>query len=485
MKVVIANSVGVDRNGNYIIHSPSRWSASVKDKSTWFAYYPWELAYLSSLLKQKTDFDVKMVDGCLMQLDSLAYYNLIAIEKPDWLVMESSSRTIVEDINLAMKIKNDFGTRLIFTGQHPTAFPDSMLNLGVDYVCLGEYEFSVLELIQKNTERDVPGVYPNGYRSLLDVNELPIPEDDDICRIDYASPGEPNCDYREIQMYASRGCRMNCTFCVAANLYYSKPNWRPRKIDSIIEEIKLMKSKYPEMEGVFFDEEMHNGEKKFILGLCKGIIDNGLDKLKYNAMCGYWSMDEEMLEAMKKAGYYKLRFGIETASEKVAKEIRKPIDIHKITSVLKKIKSLDIRTYGTFTMGAPGSDKTEDQKTIDLIEIFTKEKLLDGLQVSITTPQPGTKFYNWADENGYMKSYNWKDYDGSSSAVVSYPDYPASEIEKMYTKACRIRDHFILHNKLTGSKLFEWFKKNIQNYGVGPTIKKSIKKAKDELTFRS
>ena len=65
MKVVIANSVGIDKEGNYIIHSPSRWSVGVKDKSCWFAYYPWELAYLSSLLKSRTDFNVKMIDGCM------------------------------------------------------------------------------------------------------------------------------------------------------------------------------------------------------------------------------------------------------------------------------------------------------------------------------------------------------------------------------------------------------------------------------------
>ena len=44
-------------------------------------------------------------------------------EKPDWLIMESSTRTMREDLRLASALKEAFGTQLIFTGQHPMAHP--------------------------------------------------------------------------------------------------------------------------------------------------------------------------------------------------------------------------------------------------------------------------------------------------------------------------------------------------------------------------
>jgi len=482
-KVVIANSVGIDKEGNYIIHSPSRWTVGVKEKYNWFCYYPWELAYLSSLLKKRTDFDITLVDGCLEQLNQERFYNKLVELKPDWLVMESSSRTIMEDLELANMLKADLGTKLIFTGQHPTAYPDEVLDAGADFVCIGEYEFSVLELLQKGNNEGVLGIHPNERRQLIDINELPFPEDHDISRMDYATPGEPNCDYREIQMYASRGCRMGCTFCVAGNLYYPKPNWRPRKVESVIEEISMLKNKYPRMEGVFFDEETHNGEKKFVMELCKGIIDNGLQDLKYNAMCGYWTMDKDVLGMMAEAGYYKLRFGIETASEKVSKEMKKPIDVSKISDVLKTAKSFKIKTYGTFTIGAPGSDKIEDQKTVDLIESLTKDDVLNGLQISITTPQPGTPFFKWAEDNGYLQSYDWNDYDGATCAVVSYPDYSSDEIEKMFRKACDVRDHYVFKKKLTIKDTLVWFKRNVQDYGFSTAVKKGFSRLLAEFSF--
>ena len=50
MKVAICNSVGIDADGYAMIHSPSRWTNSTKDLNI-FTYYPWELAYCSSILK--------------------------------------------------------------------------------------------------------------------------------------------------------------------------------------------------------------------------------------------------------------------------------------------------------------------------------------------------------------------------------------------------------------------------------------------------
>ena len=37
-----------------------------------------------------------------------------------------------------------------------------------------------------------------------------------------------------------------------------------------------------------------------------------------------------------------------------------------------------------------------------------------------------------AEENGWLIKDSWKDFDPAGGAVVSYPDYPAEEIEEMY-----------------------------------------------------
>lgn len=482
MKVIIANSVGIDEYGDHIVHFPSRWTASV-GKTKCFTYYPYELAYLSSLLKRETEYEIKMVDGNLLQLDSEAYIKMLEAYKPDWLVMETATIVYKDDLAVAKALKKKYGTKIIFCGQHPTAFPKEVLSDGVDFVCLGEYEYTVLDIIRGLPPKKIPGLYPNGYRALLDLDDLPFPEDRDISRWDYINIG--GSDYREIEMFASRGCPLRCTFCVCGNLYYIKPNWRHRKISNIVHEIKYLKGKYPNMEGIFFNEEAHNISKKFIIDLTRAIKESGLDDLKYNAMCGYWTLDKEMIEAMCEAGYYKLRIGIETASEIVAKAMNKKIDIPRLKAVLKVAEDVGMKMYGTFTFGAPQSTRKEDMKTVKLIKELVDNDLLYDLQTSICTPQPGTPFYHWAEENGYLISKNWRDYDGATCAVVSYPDYSNREIEEVFHLAGEVRAHSYQNRDIRKVGIKNFLKEKISEYRFFKTLLKGIQKIRKDRKIKA
>ena len=449
MKIVIANSVGVDTNGYHMVHVPSRWSLGVKNHTN-CSYYPWELAYTSSLLKRETNHEIKFLDGVLNAWGFDTYIQRLREEKPNWLVMESSTRTIREDLRLAEAIKKEFKTKVIMTGQHPMANPEEVLKVA-DFVCVGEYEFAVLDLVRGKDPKIIPGVYPNSRGELPDINLLPFPEDDDVRRIDYH---EPNCRFRQIQMYGSRGCPRRCNFCAAATLYYDQLNWRPRNIDSIIQEIKELKDKYPEMEGIFFDEETHNIQKNFNIQLSQEIKKSGLDDLKYEAMCEYISLDEEALVEMKSAGYYKIRFGIETGSDHVAEQMTlgKKHDIKKLRSILNFGKNIGMLFYGTISVGGLGSSPEEDQKTVDLVYELASNGLMQEIQVSINTPQPGTDFYNSCIEKNLIKTQVTNDnFDGNGHVVVEYPNYRAEEIQNKQHEAL---DAFDRGKAKIGAKTF-------------------------------
>lgn len=455
LRILIANSIGKDDEGNNYILFPSRWSAFVgKTKS--FNFYPYELAYLSSMLKQNPHLKVKMVDGNFDELTAEEYFEKHKNFKPDFLIMETSSVVYKYDLKFALLFKKKFGTKLIFCGQHPTAFPKEVLKDGVDFVATGEYEPAVVKLIANPKLKKIDGIYPNPAKELLDVNQLPFPEDDDISRMNYSRIG--GCDYKEIEFFASRGCPMNCNFCVARQTYYGKSNFRARKIDSIIQEIKYLRKKYPDMEGIFFDEENHNANKKFVMDLCRAIIDNHLNDLKYDAMCGYWTFDEEMIRMMRAAGYYKIRIGIETASVKTAKGMVKNVNVDRIIEVLKMAKKAGMRMYATFTFGSPESNLEEDRKTLKLIEKLTREGLLYDFQASICTPQPGTPFYKLLDSKKFLLTKDWKKYNGGT-AVYQYPDYSKQEIESNLPKAAML-----------------YLKVNIRNNGLAGTIFNFIRK---------
>ena len=255
-------------------------------------------------------------------------------------------------------------------------------------------------------------------------------------------------------MYGSRGCPRRCNFCAAATLYYDQLNWRPRNIDSIIQEIKELKDKYPEMEGIFFDEETHNIQKNFNIQLSQEIKKSGLDDLKYEAMCEYISLDEEALVEMKSAGYYKIRFGIETGSDHVAEQMTlgKKHDIKKLRSILNFGKNIGMLFYGTISVGGLGSSPEEDQKTVDLVYELASNGLMQEIQVSINTPQPGTDFYNSCIEKNLIKTQVTNDnFDGNGHVVVEYPNYRAEEIQNKQHEAL---DAFDRGKAKIGAKTF-------------------------------
>ncbi len=481
-KILLTNSVGKDDRGFYIIHSPSRWSEGTKLLSSWFCYYPWELAYASSLLKERTNHEVKLIDPCLNKLDKKQTLAEILNAEPDVLIVESATRVINENLWVAKEAKRILKTKIIFAGQHATAYPQELIKSGIDYVLTGEYEMTLLELLQNNGMSNTLGSYPNPKRGLLDFSKLPWPEDNDIKRIDYAKPGEPSSEYLEIQAYASRGCRGNCSFCVARNMYYKEPNWRNREVYDIVNEIKYLKEKYSSLEGLFFDEEVHNGNKKFILDLSSAIIKAGLHNLKYEAMCDIRLMDKEMLSAMKKAGYYKIRFGIETNSLPVAQHIGKQIDTEKVLELINHAKEIDIKTYATFMIGLPTSTYREDMQCIRFIENLIKKELLSNVQISVATPQPGTPFFCWVKKQGYLTCEDPYCFDGGGKPVVSYPKYKQYEIQKAFHIALLKRDHLFWKAKFK-KNIFQFLILRYKRFGFFILLVKLLRRIKSECKY--
>ncbi|MEC7641858.1 MAG: radical SAM protein [Nitrospinota bacterium] len=440
MKVAVCNSVGIDAGGSAMIHSPSRWTNSSNDLNV-FTYYPWQLAYCSSILKRDTDQEIKFFDGCLHKLDHQGFVDQVSEFGPDYLVMDCATRTIEADAKFAREVKKRFGTKLIICGPHATTFPEEVAEWA-DYVVRREYELTIRDIIQGKDPNDILGLYPNRFQEPLDVNHLPLPEDDDVSRLDYGIPGEPSSEYLEIQAYASRGCPLSCSFCVCGNISYARPNWRPRKPENVIHELDTLRAKYPRMEGIFFDEEVHNGSKKYMLELTKAIRDAGHDDLKYDVMCGLWPMDEEVLDAMRGAGYYMVRLGIETTEDLAAAgmELGTKFNPEKLKRLLKYGTNIGMKFYGTFTFGGEGSTDAGDKQTIRLIRELIDQNLLWRFQLSISTPQPGTPFYNRAKEGGYLKEVDWKHFDGGNFCVVDQPQYPASQVEANHREAEKLYD---------------------------------------------
>jgi radical SAM superfamily enzyme YgiQ (UPF0313 family) len=93
------------------------------------------------------------------------------------------------------------------------------------------------------------------------------------------------------------------------------------------------------------------------------------------------------------------------------------------------VKDVGILLHGDFIIGLPSETKDSIHKTRQLINTIRPEIL----QVSIATPLPGTEFYNWARQCGYLTTDDpskYLDEHGSQRTVINYPGLSSKDIEE-------------------------------------------------------
>jgi len=417
MNIVIANGPGRLDNGREVILFTSRWDSAVGGHKL-FAFYPYELGYLSTLLKRELpEAQVTLLDGNLMSLDGDMYAQHIASLTPDVLICECSALTYPTMTRVMHLVGPE---RSILCGPLGGYDGERARADGWTDVVVGEYEAKVLALLQGQPE-------PTGY---VDLDWLPWPEDEDIPRIAYQeinhyAPGM-------VQLYPTRGCPLACTFCVVPTYYgghgASHRSHRCRNVEDVCDEIEYLGTKYAgRFHGCYFNEEAHNANVEWLVSLAEALIRRGLNRYQYDAMCGYWTFTEELVQLLARAGYRQIRIGIESTSEAVGKSIHKTMHVEKVERLLGWLREAGIGAYGTFQVGAPGSTEETDRATLLDLARWQQTGLMQKWQVSTSTPQPGTPFYAQAKREGWLLTEDISRYDGWQP-VVSYPHYPAERI---------------------------------------------------------
>jgi radical SAM superfamily enzyme YgiQ (UPF0313 family) len=202
----------------------------------------------------------------------------------------------------------------------------------------------------------------------------------------------------------------------------------------VCDEIQYLADKYkaatPQFTGCFFNEETHNANPEWLASLAETIIQRGLNKYSYDAMCGYWTFTEDLVNLLARAGYIYIRVGIESLSQDVGKAIKKVVFPDKLITFMQWCKTAGIQVYGTTQIGAQGSSKQADLATLSALWELKKNGLIHRWQHSVSTPQPGTPFYEQVKTDGLLLTDDITQYNGVQ-AVVSWPHYTADEINQV------------------------------------------------------
>jgi len=346
---------------------------------------PLELLYVASAIMKsfKGKYKVKILDIGIGRLDLDDVGGEIESFSPDVIFLNGLiwEADLVHNIaELSKKIKQD--TLTLVQGQLPTLAKEySLKDSNIDYCIIGEAESTVVELLKVLEENGDPSqvkgiiykrdnqIHGGGLRDYIkDLDQVSISSSAwDLINIrEYAKYSNWNGSLKEkfyIPILTSRGCPFDCTFC--CNKYVIGKKFRARSPENVFAEIKFLHDKYNVKEIHFFDA-VFNYDTERAKEICHLIINSGL-KLSLAFPHGIRAdiMTEELIGLLKRAGTYKLVYGIETASSRLQKEIKKNLDLRQVKDIIKKTANAGIIVGGYFMLGFPTESYEEIQETIN------------------------------------------------------------------------------------------------------------------------
>ncbi len=399
----------------------ARWPARREIASYW---YPVWLAYPAGLIKESRLLDapphgVSPEETVRIAMDF------------DFLVLFTSKVGFENDVKLAETIKDlKPSIKIAFVGPPVTIKPEEALNASpaIDFVARREFDYTVTEFAQGKSLEEIDGVsfrkngaiVHNPDRPLLqDLDSLPFISEIYRRDLDPTKYNIPFLKHPYLSFYTARGCPARCIYCLWPQTFTGHP-WRTRSNENVVAEVKRALEIFPEVKEIFFDDDTWAWGKARVLDLC-----GYLKKLKFTWSCNSRvHADYEMLKAMKEAGCRLLVVGFESGVQEVLDNMKKGITIEQSLTFMKNCKELGITVHGDFMIGLPGETKETIRRTLEFAQKLDPETI----QVSVAHPFPGTEFYKYLEENGYLTDDDMVDELGHQLPNFEYPWLNRQEI---------------------------------------------------------
>jgi anaerobic magnesium-protoporphyrin IX monomethyl ester cyclase len=316
---------------------------------------------------------------------------------------------------------------IMLGGTHASIYPVETLRYipEVDFVCVGEAEMVLPEFVGRwergESFAGLPGlVWRDGERieyagppePCLDLDAVPFPARHLVPNEKYFNFISTRRNYTVFN--TSRGCPFRCIFCEARG-----SKWRARSAENIAAEFEECYERFGIREVDIFDSSFTISKKR-VLELCGLLVSKGLHrKMVWDVRSRVDTVDEEMLDALKEAGCYRIFYGIESADPAILKTLRKQIDMPRIERIIRKTDRVGISAFGYFLLGSPGETTETAAKTV----AFAKRLPLDFAIFNCLTAFPKTELY----EDYYLPATGhdfWADYIQQPTPATTFMGRP-------------------------------------------------------------
>ena len=305
---------------------------------------------------------------------------------PDLIGFSVLARTEKHSLALADVLKKkDPSCRIVFGGaqclRENMAF-DLVREPSVDAVAMAEADLSFPDFVRalpsgRGPLTATPGMLVKRDGKVLDGGDAPaLTEIDSLPYLDFSSFDLDEYSGDILYMSTTRGCVRKCSFCTHI---VGQKVYRTMSAVRTVAEIRHQMARYPKRNCVEFTDSLVNGNVRRLAQMSELLIDYRMERLAQRRE-GYWdfgwtgmaiihpTMTAELLRKLRYSGCVQLRYGLESASQKVLDSMQKNMKIRDAETVIADTAAAGIMVFLYTLIGFPTETETDFQMTLDFIE---------------------------------------------------------------------------------------------------------------------
>jgi radical SAM superfamily enzyme YgiQ (UPF0313 family) len=326
-------------------------------------------------------------------------------------------------------------------GLHPTFSPEDILaHEGFDYVCLGEGEAALLDLVNaleagiSAADAHIDNIWVRGgARPKLRDPIEPLDS------IPFMARDMLDERWGVHHISTQRGCPFPCTYCAARmfDQLYSDGKTadygRRRSHGSVLAELAEIQSRGPLNYVIFLDDTFtihHSWVREF----CK--VYKRDFTIPFSLHARVETVNKEILDELAEAGCRHITYGVESGSERVRREIMKRWATNqRFRDVFSWTKEAGIMPTANYIIGTPGETVAEMRETIALHH----ELQPVDFGYFVFYPYPGTDLFQTCRENGWLPEDYLTRAANHRQSILNLPNVTKEDINKIYNAWTAIR----------------------------------------------
>jgi len=414
---------------------------------------------------QKNGYETRILDALAFRFNNSQIASAIKEYAPDIVGLNHSIyRSFPLVLNIA-ELCRKINPRIITVigGILPSYMDKEILDSSdaIDFIIKGEGEYPFLNLIKSLCSRgDFNNIERLAYRGRgtnvsMEENYNMIPDFSiDPSWINKMFIGGKNLPYfkkgASVYIEASRGCRYSCKFCIVNKFYGNSVVYKEPK--SLAGEIEKYMVNFGITSFRFIDSSFTEN-REFAYNVLEAITNRNLQKkIKWTCSTRVDCIDGKIFKEMKKAGCWRISFGVESYSQQDLDNYNKRIVLDKVKDTFRLAKESGLKTrallfFNQYKYLEPKELKEETGKVIALSSAIQA----DYLGYAPLVIYPNTPIYEDYLKANVIKRDGW-------NSLLNGHLIPTSFISEdhILKLISRIRFNFIINkwfNNFIGSML--------------------------------